>query len=131
MYYDMLSSADGLIRIGELSRRVGVSVDRLRAWERRYGLLSPLRTAGGFRLYSALDERRLRAMQSHLAAGLSAAEAAAVVLAGEGLGAGGPAGSERLDDELRDALASFDANRAHGVIDALIAGVGADEAMRV
>src|SRR5829696_8698587 len=110
MYYDVLSSADGLIRIDELSRRVGVSVDRLRAWERRYGLLSPLRTTGGFRLYSASDERRLQAMQSHLAAGLSAAEAAAAVLAAETrLAAGEPAGSERLDGELRDALAAFDA----------------------
>ncbi|HEX5540067.1 MAG TPA: MerR family DNA-binding transcriptional regulator, partial [Micromonospora sp.] len=43
---------DGLLRIGELSRRVGVSDHVLRAWERRYGLLKPVRSAGGFRLYS-------------------------------------------------------------------------------
>ena len=48
-----------MLRIGELSRRVGVSTELLRAWERRYGLLSPTRTAGGFRLYG--DERRARA----------------------------------------------------------------------
>ena len=29
-----------LLRIGELSRRVGVPVESLRAWERRYGLLT-------------------------------------------------------------------------------------------
>ena len=34
-----------LLRIGELSRRAGVSVELLRAWERRYGLLEPSRTA--------------------------------------------------------------------------------------
>ena len=40
----------GLLRIGELSRRAGVSPELLRAWERRYGLLRPTRTPGGLRL---------------------------------------------------------------------------------
>src|SRR5580700_1719225 len=76
-----------VLRIGELSRRLGVSDHVLRAWERRYGLLRPVRTPGGFRLYSEADARRIREMQNHLAQGLSAAEAARAVLAGEG-GAG-------------------------------------------
>ena len=54
----------------------GLSPDILRAWERRYGLLRPIRSDGGFRLYSAADEERVRRMQANLAAGLSAAEAA-------------------------------------------------------
>ena len=66
----------GVLRIGELSRRVGVSEHVLRAWESRYGLLSPVRSPGGFRLYSAGDEQRVRRMQFHLAQGLRAAEAA-------------------------------------------------------
>ena len=37
-----------LLRIGELSRRTGVSPELLRAWERRYDLLKPTRSAGGF-----------------------------------------------------------------------------------
>ena len=41
-----------LLRIGELSRRLGVSDHVLRAWENRYGLLQPVRSPGGFRLYS-------------------------------------------------------------------------------
>ena len=73
-----MSSEDevGVLRIGELSRRVGVSEHVLRAWESRYGLLSPVRSPGGFRLYSAGDEQRVRRMQFHLARGLRAAEAA-------------------------------------------------------
>ena len=59
-----------MLRIGELSRRVGVSEHLLRAWESRYGLLSPVRSPGGFRLYSAGDEQRVRRMQFHLAQGL-------------------------------------------------------------
>jgi DNA-binding transcriptional MerR regulator len=43
----------------------------LRAWEGRYGLLRPVRSAGGFRLYSEADALRVRRMQAHLARGLS------------------------------------------------------------
>ena len=65
-------------RVGELSRRTGVSAQLLRAWERRYGLLRPARSPGGLRLYSDADLERVRAMQQHLAAGVAAAEAAAL-----------------------------------------------------
>jgi DNA-binding transcriptional MerR regulator len=116
----------GLIRIGELSRRVNISVDRLRTWERRYGLLRPQRTAGGFRLYSTADELRLQAMQRHLAAGLSAAEAAAAVLAADAPAANGAPRRE----ELQAALDAFDAVRAHALLDGLFAEVGVEEAMR-
>ena len=50
------------IRIGELSRRVGVSAELLRAWERRYDLLTPMRTSGGLRLYGEKDERLVARM---------------------------------------------------------------------
>ncbi|MDQ6797489.1 MAG: MerR family transcriptional regulator [Actinomycetota bacterium] len=66
----------GHIRIGELSRRVGVSVELLRAWERRYQLLTPSRTTGGLRLYGQDDEHRVVRMLEHLAGGVSATEAA-------------------------------------------------------
>ena len=66
------------VRIGELSRRVGVSTELLRAWERRYQLLQPARSPKGYRLYTTQDELRVRAMQDQLARGLSAAEAARV-----------------------------------------------------
>jgi len=69
-----------LLRIGELSRRLGVSEHVLRAWERRYGLLRPVRSAGGFRLYSEADLQRIRRMQAFLCDGLSAAEAARAAL---------------------------------------------------
>jgi DNA-binding transcriptional MerR regulator len=72
--------ASAELRIGELSRRLGVSDHVLRAWERRYGLLRPMRSPGGFRLYSEDDDRRVRRMQVHLSRGLSAAEAARATL---------------------------------------------------
>ena len=71
---------DGHLRIGELSRRVGVSPELLRAWELRYGLLQPSRSSGGFRLYSEADEERIRRMRAYQDQGLSAAEAARLAL---------------------------------------------------
>jgi DNA-binding transcriptional MerR regulator len=66
---------DGL-RIGELSRRVGVSPGTLRAWERRYGVCSSRRTASGYRLYTAEDEARIRELARLRDQGVATAEAA-------------------------------------------------------
>lgn len=41
--------------ISEFSARCGVNAVTLRAWQRRYGLLSPKRTEGGHRLYDDAD----------------------------------------------------------------------------
>lgn len=49
-----------VFKIGSASRQTAVSVSTLRLWEDQYGLLSPLRTAGGTRLYSASDIERAR-----------------------------------------------------------------------
>ena len=64
------------MRISELSRRVGVPPDTLRVWERRYGLLKPRRTRGNIRLYSALDEARVRLMKRYMSEAMPAAQAA-------------------------------------------------------
>lgn len=113
----------GYLRIGELSRRTGVSPELLRAWERRYGLFEPARSPGRFRLYSDADLARVQAMQAHLAGGLSAAEAARLVLASPALpplpAAEGQALQEPLQ-ELRAALDAFDEPRANGAFDTLL-----------
>jgi MerR family transcriptional regulator, light-induced transcriptional regulator len=115
----------GLLRIGELSRRSGVSPELLRAWERRYGLLRPTRSAGGLRLYSAADLERVRAMQRHLSEGLAAAEAAALANR-----SAEPAPSAvALDDlrrELEDALLVFNEPRGQAVVDSLLAAATLD-----
>ena len=124
-----MTAVEGLVRIGELSRRVGVGPDRLRAWERRYGLLRPLRTSGGFRLYSREDEQRVRDMQAQLARGLSAAQAAEVVLAAH-QSPPSRTPSDELRSQLAAALAEFDDARANAVLDHLFAVHGPDVAMR-
>lgn len=66
--------------IRELSRRVGVSPDVLRKWERRYGVLKPGRTLGNQRLYSRVDEVRMRLMVDHVRSGMAPAQAAEVAV---------------------------------------------------
>jgi MerR family transcriptional regulator, light-induced transcriptional regulator len=99
----------GYLRIGELAKRTGVSPELLRAWEQRYGLLQPTRTAGGFRLYSAADEARVQRMQSLVSGGLAAAQAARLILSG---GEPAPrtvsASATILDDEAANLAASLD-----------------------
>src|SRR3712207_4355346 len=102
----------GRVRIGELSRRTGVSVDVLRVWERRYGLLAPERTPGGQRLYSADDEARIRAMRRQLDTGVSAAEAARLVTQARPAPET-PAPAAELATPLVDALDTLDEAGAH------------------
>jgi MerR family transcriptional regulator, light-induced transcriptional regulator len=118
-------STESRFRIGELSRRSGVSPDLLRAWERRYGLLNPTRSSGGLRLYSEDDLGRVQAMQQQLAAGLAAAEAAAAA-AGQVSLAKSSADTTHARDELEEALLGFDDARAHAAFDSLLARFSLD-----
>jgi len=54
----------------------GVPVATLRAWERRYGVVSPVRTDGGYRLYDEKSLGTIRAMRDLVADGWSARQAA-------------------------------------------------------
>ncbi|MBV6822192.1 MerR family transcriptional regulator [Pseudomonas sp. PD9R] len=51
-----------LFPIREVSRLTGVNPVTLRAWERRYGLIVPVRTESGHRLYSMTDIERVRSI---------------------------------------------------------------------
>lgn len=117
-----------LLRIGELSRRVGVPVASLRAWETRYGLLAPTRTTGGFRLYDSEDVARVLAMRANLDRGLSAAEAARLALseAREGSTPLLASGAQ----ELTSALDRFDESAAQAVLDRLLGGLSLDVVLR-
>ncbi len=63
--------SETLLPIGELARRTGVNPVTLRAWERRYGLLKPQRTAKGHRLYPLEQVERVEAILAWLQRGAS------------------------------------------------------------
>jgi DNA-binding transcriptional MerR regulator len=131
-----------VMRIGELSRRVGVSAHVLRAWESRYGLLRPVRSTGGYRLYGQGDERRVRAVLTLRDNGISAADACRTVLRAERLRAG--SGEAMADDdgrltrnEVGEALAElhlciddFDEAGAQVVLDRLADGLNFEDFLR-
>jgi DNA-binding transcriptional MerR regulator len=119
-----INGEQGYLRIGELSRRTGVAPELLRAWERRYALLRPSRSEGGFRLYSEADERRVEEMRRHLRRGVAAAEAARLAVEGERAVEPAVAGRSELEADaarLRGALDAFDERAAQTVLDELFA----------
>jgi methanogenic corrinoid protein MtbC1 len=99
------------------------------AWERRYGLVDPLRSPGGFRLYSHRDEAIVRTMLAEIERSFPPAQAARLALAGArkrdaetvtGTAAeGGRFAHART--ELMAALTAFEDRRAHSMIDRLLA----------
>jgi DNA-binding transcriptional MerR regulator len=122
-----VSTDGGALRIGEFARRVGVSPELLRAWEARYGLLQPIRSDGGFRLYTAEDAGRVAGMKRGLDEGLSAAEAARRALAqarpAEGL-------LEDAQGRLLSAVRSYDEAALHAVLDEALAGFALETVLR-
>ncbi len=116
-----------VLRIGEVSRRTGVAVPTLRAWERRYGLLTPARTDGGHRLYSEDDITRVRGMQRLLDKGWSAAAAAREVLREPATVttlrpvAGTGRASDDLVSRLEEAIDAFDGAGADAAMDDVFA----------
>lgn len=126
----------GYLRIGELARRTGASPELLRAWERRYGLLRPTRSQGGFRLYTAADEARVRRMRDHLARGVAAAEAARLAVDTEAVAVPPPATTvpspplQEAARELAEVLDRFQEEQAHAVLDRLLAAYRLETILR-
>jgi DNA-binding transcriptional MerR regulator len=91
------------LRIGEVARRAGVTTATLRAWEARYGLLPPARTAGGHRLYREADVGRVQAVRQLVNRGWSVAGAVSQVLGQPGSPgeASGEQPGDRSDQEGR------------------------------
>lgn len=124
-----MSHDPGPLRIGEFGRRVGVSPDLLRAWERRYGLLRPVRSPGGFRLYTAEDAARVSRMRQALGDGLSAAEAAGIALADDPRASRqGPAPNAVA--RMLASIRAYDEPGVHAVLDEGLAAFGVDVVLR-
>ncbi len=62
--------------LGAVARLTGLSPHVLRAWERRYGAVTPLRTPGGTRRYRESDVARLRQLRAAVQAGHTIGEVA-------------------------------------------------------
>ena len=114
--------------IKEAAARTGLTIPVLRAWERRYGVVSPTRTPGGYRVYDEAALARLRAMRRLIDDGWSASAAAAAVVAGtvEPPAPPAPAAGDRPSagdrvERLVDAAARLDADQIESVLDDMFA----------
>jgi MerR family transcriptional regulator, light-induced transcriptional regulator len=120
--------------IGAVARKTGISVHTLRAWERRYSLVAPHRSAGGTRLYSNADILRLRLLRRASDAGYAISRIAAMSIdelrellkqsleepgileAPAGSTKGGAAESRYIVDEILKAVELMDGERTHAFL---------------
>lgn len=105
------TSDQALFQISTVSSMTGVNAVTLRAWERRYGLIRPLRTDAGHRLYTEGDIARIKLILQLLDQGIPVSRVRAV-LEQESRDLPGDAGPEdpwlsSLNGMLR-AVAGFD-----------------------
>jgi MerR family transcriptional regulator, light-induced transcriptional regulator len=93
----------GRYRIKSVAAQTGVSTATLRAWERRYGLVQPTRSEGGYRLYSDDDVRMITRVRELIDQGYKVGEAIASLHVPNGSVSRHIWTAERVDD-LRDRL---------------------------
>ena len=68
-----MKDALGRYRINVVAELTGVPAATLRAWERRYGIPTPARTASSYRLYSDVDVVELKRLRDLCSSALLAA----------------------------------------------------------
>jgi methanogenic corrinoid protein MtbC1 len=98
-----------------VARETEVPADTFRAWERRYGVPQPKRTAGGHRLYSERDIAVIRWLRDRTSEGVNISHAIVLLtntreFAPEGRARAGESRTvARLANELLQALTRYDA----------------------
>jgi MerR family transcriptional regulator, light-induced transcriptional regulator len=115
--------------IKEAATRAGLGVPLVRAWERRYGIVQPERTASGYRLYDDTAIETLREMQRLVDDGWPPSEAARALLAGTAparSSAPGPAGARGgraapIVDAFVAAAAALDSRNVEAILDEMLA----------
>jgi methylmalonyl-CoA mutase cobalamin-binding subunit len=105
-----------------VTRRTGLSADVIRSWERRYGVVAPVRTPTGRRLYSDADVERLLLLERATLAGYAIRRAAALppeTLAAIASGGTPPASGLAIPDDAFTPVAGETA----GHLDACLAAI--------
>lgn len=97
-----------------VAAETGVNAITLRAWERRYGLITPKRTAKGHRLYTDQDIKLIRQVVSLLDRGIPISQAQAMLANGDAIEVAEtirndtPSQWQHYRDQLQDAVKEFD-----------------------
>jgi DNA-binding transcriptional MerR regulator/methylmalonyl-CoA mutase cobalamin-binding subunit len=107
------------------ARLTGLSPELLRAWERRYGVVEPMRTPGGTRRYTAADLERLRLIKAAVDAGHRIGQVARLdldELRNRGAGAQSPAAGGL--DKILQALERMQAAEAQRLLSLQLSALG-------
>lgn len=108
-------------RIKSVAALTGINSATLRAWERRYRLVSPHRTQGGYRVYSDEDVSTIARVKALVDRGLKVGEAIAIVRRGDPVRSV-PEVADSTDEiqaEMLEALVAFDRAAADRLYDRL------------
>lgn len=70
--------------IGDVADKCGINPVTLRAWQRRYGLLKPLRSEGGHRQFDEADIQRIEEIQRWIKSGISVSKVKAILDTNQG-----------------------------------------------
>ncbi|PJK36573.1 helix-turn-helix-type transcriptional regulator [Pseudomonas sp. S10E 269] len=110
---DRVAVSDDLLPIREVARLTGVNPVTLRAWERRYGLIQPIRTESGHRLYSRTDIDTVHRILDWIERGVAVSKVGKILARGEPLGETGTAPGDGVEwaqwhGQLRSAISAFD-----------------------
>ena len=104
---------EGLLPIRTVSTLTGVNAVTIRAWERRYGLITPQRTPKGHRLYTHEDVERIRHIVELLKQGISVGHVKPLLDQHPGDASEQPAADngdvwKHYQDRMLDAIERFD-----------------------
>ncbi|MFJ2413248.1 MULTISPECIES: MerR family transcriptional regulator [unclassified Pseudomonas] len=109
------ADSDELFPIREVARLTGINPVTLRAWERRYGLIHPVRTESGHRLYSRTDIETVHRILDWIERGVAVSKVGKILARDDHqveAAAASPAGAEhewaQWQAQLRTAVGAFD-----------------------
>lgn len=109
------ADSEVLFPIREVARITGVNPVTLRAWERRYGLIQPVRTESGHRLYSSTDIDTVHRILDWIERGVAVSKVGRILARDESQsGSAGGSGMEtdvecsQWHGQLRTAISAFD-----------------------
>ncbi|AXI31229.1 MerR family transcriptional regulator [Priestia aryabhattai] len=112
---------EGKYNIKAISNMVGIQPGTLRAWERRYQILNPVRNESGHRLYTEEDLRKLKWLTEKVSGGFTISQAVSLLetessTVGTFEEEGEVDSPQKIRDELLTMLLSFEEGKAQDLI---------------
>lgn len=127
----MTAAKSATLPMRRMAALTGVSPVTLRAWERRYGLIRPARTAKGHRLYSSDQVERIRRVLALMERGVPIGHVRKVLDAEPAPEPEGAAGHWRGGlERMADAIARFDEQELDRVYDEALSMHSAEQVTR-